>query len=206
MGLENKVNRKEKTGSERNEIRELIRRVRQGEQEAFSSLLERYRPLIEAAVYRFRSDDQFSLYEDDLRQEATVVFYHAILSFELEQDEVEFGLYAKICISNALVSQLRLQRKRVAEQAFPIADTVWNGEKSEDPSERLLERERAEALYAEIKRHLSVFEYRVWRYYMSGRTAKEIGMCVGKDEKSIANAIYRIRKKLRSALQSPFYE
>lgn len=206
MGLENKEKRKRKADSDRNEVRTLIHQIRLGDQEAFLTLLERYRPLIEASVYRFRSDDEFSLYEDDLRQEATVVFYHAILSFDTEQDEVEFGLYAKICISNALVSQLRLQRKRVAEQIVPLADTAWEGQETEDPSEKLLERERAEALYAEIKRHLSDFEYRVWEYYMSGRTAKEIGACMGKDEKSIANAIYRIRKKLRSALQSPFYE
>ena len=37
------------------------------------------------------------------------------------------------------------------------------------------------------------------RQYGSG--GREIGELVGKDEKSISNAVYRIRKKLRAALQ-----
>ncbi len=204
MGSERSENRRKEKDAERKQVQSLIQRVRMGEQEAFSVLLDRYRPLIEASVFRFRNDrneEKLPLHEDDLRQEATVVFYNSILSYDLEQNEVEFGLYAKICISNALVSQLRQQRKQRQAQSAELANANLGVGESEDPTEGILERERTEALYSVIRKHLSDFEYRVWHEYVAGRTAKEIGVRMGKDEKSISNAIYRIRKKLRAVLQ-----
>ena len=72
---------------------------------------------------------------------------------------------------------------------------------SEDPSDRFLEEERLKTLYSVIRKNLSDFEYNVWCMYMSGKTSKEIGKVLSKDEKSIGNAIYRIRKKIRGVLK-----
>ena len=52
------------------DVRELIISVRNGDENAFASLLEQYRPLIDASIARFNSDESFSLYREDLRQEA----------------------------------------------------------------------------------------------------------------------------------------
>lgn len=192
-------------GSEKQLVCELIKKVKSSNDEesqrAFEALLDRYEPLIKASVSRISEDDLARPFFDDLRQEATLVFFNAILTYDTEQTEVEFGLYAKICISNALISQLRSLKKRATE---PLPDKESDDlfvHGSEDPSENILEQERLKVLYSVIRKNLSAFEYRVWQYYISGRTAREIGILVGKDEKSIANAIYRIRKKLRLALQ-----
>lgn len=176
-----------------------IQRVRQGDQEAFSVLLARYAPLLQSQIKSFCSETD----AEDFRQEAMMAFYHAILAYDLEQSEVEFGLYAKICISNALISQMRIQRRREAEQlteAWNFESFMKGNEESDDPVARVLEQEREQVLYAVIRKNLSELEYRVWQLYMSGRTASEIGRLVGKDEKSVSNAIYRIRKKLRAVL------
>ena len=192
-------------GSENVSVRELILKVRESDsdegQRAFEELLRRYEPLIGASVARFSEDETARFFADDLRQEATVVFYNSILTYDTDQTEVEFGLYAKICISNALVSQLRMLRRRTAEPLTETESIDLFVHEAEDPSESILEQERVNALYSVIRENLSTFEYRVWRYFMSGLTAREIGMLVGKDEKSVSNAIYRIRKKLRAALQ-----
>lgn len=190
-------------GTDRKELLSLILSVREGDQEAFSILLDQYRPLIESLAARFSDEEKSQLHREDLRQEATVVFYHSILTYDVEQDEVDFGLYAKICISNALLSKLRLQKRQVSELSSDLfaEGELLEEEESEDPSFRILEEERIQALDAMIRRSLSGFEYRIWQLYMSGRTAKEIGRLVSKDEKSVTNAIYRIRKKLRARLQ-----
>lgn len=187
--------------SERAAEAEQLERVRNGEQEAFSELLAQYRPLIESSVSRFCTDWSDSAEREDLRQEATVGFYRAILSYDLEQTEVEFGLYAKICISNTLISQMRLRKRREAELLTESLSTDCFVHDSEDPAGRLLEQERVKALYSVIRKNLSDLEYCVWQYYMAGRTAAEIGRLVEKDEKSVSNAIYRIRKKLRALLR-----
>ena len=175
-----------------------IMSVREGSQESFSSLLERYRPLIEGAVSRFANDGITELAREDLRQEASLSFYQSILTYDPEQTEVEFGLYAKICINNALVSRMRKLKQRRPDEPLPEEIGDWQG--AGDPAEPVLEQERMDALYKRIRGVLSDYECRVWSLYMAGRSAKGIGEIVGKDEKSVTNAIYRIRKKLRAEL------
>lgn len=183
------------------EIKELILKVRNEDQEAFVELLNRYKPLIESSVYRFSSDEAFSRYRDDLYQEASVVFYNSILAYDLEQNEVEFGLFAKICIHNALVSQLRTLKKRADEPMEKISEKLLFTQCMEDPSVKILEQERLQALYSVIRKNLSDFEYAVWQSYFSGRSAADIASTFNTNEKSINNAIYRIRKKLRALLK-----
>ena len=193
--------------SEKQDLYALIRSVNAEDsasrQSAFEELLRRYEPLLASLVAKYSDTSDTGLCHEDLYQEATVAFYHSILAYDTEQTEVEFGLYAKICISNALVSQLRKWKHRPFEPLVESEHENFFVHESEDPSEGILEQERVQALYLVIRNRLSPLEYRIWRYYMSGRTAKEIGTMVGKDEKSVSNAVYRIRKKLRAVLQSP---
>ena len=183
------------------DVRKLILAVRGGDQSAFDALLDQYRPLIDASVARFSSDESFSLYCEDLKQEASVVFYNSILAYDLEQNEVEFGLFAKICIYNALVSFLRALKRRSAEPVAEIPQNLITVQDFEDPSARMLEQERLKSLYAVIRKNLSELEYKVWQLYISGRSAAEIAALLSTDEKSVNNAIYRIRKKLRAVLR-----
>lgn len=183
------------------DVRALILDVRGGDQNAFDTLLDQYRPLIDASVARFSSDESFSLYCEDLKQEASVVFYNSILAYDLEQTEVEFGLFAKICIYNALVSFLRALKRRSAEPVAEIPQNLITVQDFEDPSARMLEQERLKSLYAVIRKNLSELEYKVWQLYISGRSAAEIAALLSTDEKSVNNAIYRIRKKLRAVLR-----
>ena len=183
------------------DVRALILDVRGGDQNAFDTLLDQYRPLIDASVARFSSDESFSLYCEDLKQEASVVFYNSILAYDLEQTEVEFGLFAKICIYNALVSFLRALKRRSAEPVAEIPQNLITVQDFEDPSARMLEQERLKSLYAVIRKNLSELEYKVWQLYISGRSAADIAVLLSTDEKSVNNAIYRIRKKLRAVLR-----
>lgn len=182
------------------DIRELIIAVRNGDQSAFTSMLEQYKPLIDASVARFSSDEAFAIYSEDLKQEASLVFYNSILAYDLEQTEVEFGLFAKICIYNALVSVLRSLKRRSVEALAEIPEELISPQEFDDPSSRMLERERLESLYAVIRKNLSKLEYTVWKFYMSGMSASQIASKLCTDEKSINNAIYRIRRKLRERL------
>ncbi len=186
--------------SKNKEISNLISRVRGGSEGAFKKLFEMYYPLIEHSVSKVLADRQYQGHKEDLRQEATMVFYNSVLTYDMEQHEVEFGLYAKICISNALISQIRLLQKRKAERLSDDSDEGLFANDSEDPSIKVLEQESLRSLYSVIRRNLSKLEYDIWQYYISGMTAKQIGVIIGKDDKSVANAIYRIRKKLRALL------
>ena len=182
------------------QINTLVTQSRNGDQKAFAELVYKYDPLIESLVHKFYDENIVGLNKDDLRQEAVLKLYKAVLSFDIEQSEVEFGLYAKICISNALVSQIRLYKQKIAESLNEAAELNRELLESQDPVERILDEERVTALYSVIRGSLSPFEYKVWCLYVSGKPAKDIGQIVDVDEKSVNNAIYRIRKKLRERL------
>ncbi|MBE6556095.1 MAG: sigma-70 family RNA polymerase sigma factor [Ruminococcaceae bacterium] len=175
---------------------DLITRIRSGGQAAFASLLSEYEPLVRAEVARhatgLSSEDA-----EDLHQVALLALYRAAMGFDLAQKEVEFGLYAKICISNALASQLRALRRRTAELPLPDDFSIDAGE---DPASRVMEEEAAALLYGRIRSVLSPYECRVWNLYTMGYRSGEIARMLGKEPHSVENAVYRIRRKLRQTL------
>jgi RNA polymerase sporulation-specific sigma factor len=183
------------------EVKELILRVRSNDQDAFAQLIEQYRPLIESSVYLFSSDPSFSLYKDDLLQEASVGFYNSILAYDLEQTGVEFGLFAKICIRNALVSQLRALKKCSTASMEDIAEIPTTTIDTEDPLVRILEQERLKSLYTVIRKNLSDLEYKIWQMHTAGWSASDMALALKTNEKSVNNAVYRVRKKLRALLR-----
>lgn len=183
------------------DINSLILRVRNKDQEAFDILLEKYKPLLYSLVSKFTCDDLLKPHEEDLLQEATIVFYNAILAYDETQNQVEFGLYAHICLSNALISQVRNLNRRKVEHSAELSGSEIASSVYSDPADNILEEESIRQIYSVIKSNLSQYEYSIWSDYMRGKTAKDIGTSLGKSEKSVTNAIYRIRRKLRALLK-----
>lgn len=183
-----------------NIVNSLILKVRASNQAAFEELLELYSPLLSSFVTRFSVNNDNPQDAEDLRQELTVAFYNSILSFDVEQNEVSFGLYAKICMNNALVTQLRALKKRDEGTLVPLKDDEDGMEVvGDDDLERdLIERETVKELKTRIESLLSSFEIKVWRLYVAGCTSREMAQTLGKSEKSIDNAVFRIRRKLRA--------
>ena len=179
------------------QISDLITRVREKDQSAFPALLALYEPLVHAEVSR-HAVGLPPADAEDLRQVALLALYRAVLSFDLAQDEVKFGLYAKVCIANALVSQLRVINRCRAE----VSDLDRNfGDSGEgDPARRLMEQEALESLLSRIRTLLSPYENKVWALYVAGHSAREIASALGKDPHSVENAVYRIRQKLKKGL------
>ena len=187
------------------ETMELIVTAQKGDESAFEALLSRYEPLIDSMVKSLLDETASTTDEgDDLRQEATIGFYRALMKFDAEQCEVSFGLYAKICIRNLLFSYLRKQKA----QGHPILledEAVFEAHEdaASDLADQFAEEEAYAELYHKIRATLSAYENQIWWLYHSGRTAKEIAQLLDKNEKSIQNAIYRIRRKLRAEIPNP---
>ena len=191
----------------REAVCQLLLAIRAGDQNAFAQLYERYLPLIERLVARFSSSFVCAEDVEDFRQEAALALYQAALAYRLEQHEVEFGLFAKICITNRMIDKLRVHDRYVknevyAEDGGEAADCGAQLNSAQDPAAYLLDAEAVASINAKIDAHLSGYERRVFKLYLSGCSAREIAHVVMKDEKSVTNAIYRIRRKLKTLLQS----
>ena len=178
--------------------KELLARTAQGDEIAFTQLLERYAPLIRAAVSHFAPsfvtvEGTPRLSDENLEQEARLALYRAACSYDENRVNVTFGLYAKICIRNALISELRRVHPRKRETTKP---------KEELPAAAKLFTEtdgRTEALLRQTEALLSRYEISVFRLYLQGLPPRDIAKRLGKGEKSIYNALCRIRSKTGGA-------
>ncbi len=182
-------------------VRELILRAQEGSDEACRELRLKYRPLLEASVARFASADLTRQERADLLEEADRVFLGAISTYDCEQEAVDFGLYAKICLRNGLISEWRRMESRRRVLPVEDAETVLASHlSSDDPACRLMEEEGFRTLCRTVRTHLSAFENRVWWPYVTGVPVPDIARDLGCDERAVHNAIYRIRRKLRERI------
>ncbi len=182
-------------------VRELLLRAQNGSDEACRDLRARYRPLLESSIARFASSDLTWQERADLLEEADRIFLSAISTFDSEQEAVDFGLYAKICLRNGLISEWRRMESRRRVLPMEDADAVQASVPTEeDPARRLIEEESFHALCDTVRAQLSDLENRVWWSYVTGVPVAEIAQKIGRDERSVHNAIYRIRRKLREKI------
>lgn len=179
-------------------VRACILQAQAGSQDAYAALRTKYRPLLEASVARFVGAELTWQEHADMMEEAERIFLGAISSYDTEQDAVDFGLYAKICLRNGLISEWRRMEARRRTNALELSDMTPC--ETDDPAEQVIEEERFRRLCHTVRGHLSDFENRVWWQYVMGVSVSEIAVGLGCEEKSVHNAIYRIRRKLRTRL------
>lgn len=173
--------------------------AKEGCSDAFGRLLSSYSPLILASAKQFHSEALSpDIGVDDLIQEASIAFYNAVKGYE-EGRHTAFGLYAKICIRNAMISYVR--KNSVS------ASIVTDGEITEDscttdgePLEWLISVEETEALKHKMRSLLTEHEYKVLIYHICGKSASVTARELGVGEKSVYNALSRAKNKLKSLI------
>lgn len=178
--------------AEQQEVCRLIRAVQRGEPTAFDDLMACYAPLLKRMIVSFSKTTVLCEAEkEDLKQEAAIALYKAALGFDLSQTKVTFGLYAKICIRNRLVSAIRhRERKKRKEKADSLKEVSVSSEVGSSEGE-------VGSLLAEAGELLSHKEQTVLQLYSSGLSYKEISKELGCTLKSVDNALSRAKRKLK---------
>lgn len=181
----------------------LIERIKSGDSAGFELLREDYSALVTHEVSRFCENLTTSDY-DDIKQTAQIALYRAAMSYDTKQTNVSFGLYAKICIVNALLS-CRRKMNRADEYSDYSLDALESDNDSflpgsGDPSELLISKEEWGFTRDIINSALSKYENRVFDMYISGFSYSEIAARLSKTEKSVDNAMCRIKSKLKALL------
>ena len=102
-----------------------------------------------------------------------------------------------------LIHQVRILRKS-ASAARSKSKSESNAARGGvgDPLSELVSQTEAAALTARIRSALSPYENSIFEQYISGRSVKCISGNVGKTEKSVSNALYRIRVKIKGLLSN----
>ena len=181
--------------SENDNTESLILRYRDGDEDAFEELVHMYRPMIDGVIKRF------SLDVDETFSEACMGFYRAVSTYTLGQENVTFGLYAKICIERCLIDLIRKDGRDVSGRVDDGID-VDTIAVSDGIQSMLEHREQMTNFLKVAKNILSDFEYDVYRYWMLGYKTADIADAMGTTAKSVDNAKNRMLKKLRDSLSS----
>lgn len=175
------------------DVFEMIERARSGENSAFELLVKKYNSLLISMARKY-SDmcNTPSRQYDDFLQEAKMAFYNSVLTFNGENGAT-FGSYAKVCVRNRLVSCVRVLNSKKRQKRSNSKENY----DSENPQDALIVRELEKKLFSHAKDYLSAYEKKVFACYIAGERAKEISLKMSKSEKSVNNAIYRIKAKLK---------
>jgi len=145
---------------------------------------------------------------EDLIQEGMIGLLSAIRRFDPCMD-VSFRTYAVQCIRNrirsAIQSASRLKYtplncgvsfEDVLSQEPNTLHSALYDSFSRRTEEQVLAREREEEMLIDSSKLLSHFERDVLEMYLQGMSYKEIAERMGRAEKSIHNAVQRIRRKI----------
>lgn len=177
---------------------QLIAKIRNGDNSAFEELCEQYIALLDSLSRKYSamcSDDEGE--NDDFLQEAKMAFYKAASKYDLNQNKVTFGAFAKRCIANKLISCVRRANSKKRRKNKSVE--YVNNESLQDT---VIRHELGEKLISLAEASLSDYEMLIFKLYVSGKRAKEISARINRSEKSINNAIFRIRSKLKRQLIS----
>lgn len=177
-----------------NRISELLVPAKQGSEAAFKEINDRYHNMLVSLVDKYFSDckEQF----EDLMQEATIALYDAVRTFDVDQTNVTFGLYAKICVRNRLISfRRKMQTRQKAEMA-----RAKQSQTARLSERRSFDNEQLSRLFKIYSEELAPLERAVFPLYLQGQSYKDIASRLSIDEKSVGNAIYRMKRKLRKRL------
>ena len=175
-------------------INDLIILARERDEDAFAELVVRFTPMINKVIGSFSSE---AVSASELFSEACVGLHSAVRKYDLTQDKVTFGLYARVCVYNAVVDCIR--RSAGSDFLSEDADTVENLPDESSIENRIAARESLEFLLKSAERILSEYEYSVLMYHIRGYRTADIAKRLARPAKSVDNAKARIFKRLRDA-------
>ncbi|MBQ8174835.1 MAG: RNA polymerase sigma factor [Clostridia bacterium] len=187
-----------KVGQNAEELLAILSDIRAGNDHVFARLLDRYEALLRARVSAFGGSPTEA---EDAYQEACLALHRAALHY-YPQNDVTFGLYAKICVDNALKTKYRKDGRSAPMGGKRPPDFVPFEECRflTRFSDRMVEEENLEELLSLIHSELSPYERRVFELYINDVPCAEIAARLEKGEKSVRNAINRLLGKLRKKL------
>lgn len=169
----------------REKERELIGLAKSGDKRAFETLLLSYTNYVGYIVDTIC----WSLgeYREDFMQEGFLGLFRAVRSYDGLSSS--FSTYAFQCIKNSVISAKRkLEREAMTTEIEDIG-----GPSAE---ELVLDSESTRLLYEKMFERLSESEREILELYIDGMRPTEIALRLGKEKKSVDNALSRAKRKL----------
>ncbi len=183
---------------------EIINLINQGDKEAMDFLIDKYKDLVKrkSRAYYIKGADK-----EDLIQEGMIGLYKSIRDYK----QGSFYHFAELCVNRQIYTAIKNSTR---QKQWPLNyyisfanltkdetnENFYAAPKADNPEQLYLGRESRAYIEKKLRSELSRFEYRVLSLYLQGKSYKEISEIVTKDEKSVDNAIQRVRRKMTALL------
>lgn len=190
------------------EILVILNKFKQGNAQVLDELFENFKPMVSSISrgYFLVGGD-----EEDLLQEGMIGLYKAVQTYK-PSEKATFNTFAYLCVLRQVQTAVRnsLRQKRASVNVcFPITDQgmivvdeklnsgIYLLSEELNPEESLIENETKTELTKAIKQILSELEFEVLSLYLKGFSYHDISSKLEKDQKSIFNAVARMKEKLQ---------
>lgn len=201
------------------ELNALIKEAQHGDPTALESLLTQYKGLVRNRVSSLFIQGADS---DDILQEGMIGLYKAIHSFDPENGAA-FATYASTCIRNHVMDQAqkaardkhRMLNESVSLSAIGDGETTVTGDWADigersaepeslvpEPDDQLIAAELIRDLEKYIDSRCSSLEQAVLLGRLAGEDNDAIADRLGLSRRSVDNALYRARQKVRSFFEN----
>lgn len=140
---------------------------------------------------------------EDLLQEAMFGLLKAIREYD-QSREVSFRTFAEVCVKNRIrsaVTAAARDKHAPLNHSVPMEEQpLLEQDHQTDPEELFINREEEAERLKLLNEKLSPLEQHILSLYLHGFSYREIGEQVGRTDKSVDNAVQRIRRKVADHL------
>ncbi len=186
---------------------DVISRSRNGDKYAIDHIINKYKNLVRS---RARTYFLIGADKEDIVQEGMIGLYKAARDFKIEK-HVSFKAFAELCITRQIISAIKsaTRQKHIPLNSYislnkpffedeneqTLLDTLGQ-KKNSNPEDIVITKEHFESVEEKMFKVLSKFERKVLSLYLDGKGYTEIAKQMDKSEKSIDNALQRIKRKV----------
>ena len=184
---------------------EILSLAKTGDTQAVEFLLNKYKNFVKA---KSRTYFLIGAEKSDIIQEG---LYKAIKDYNPENGS-SFRSFADLCITRQIITAVKTatRLKHLPLNSYVSLNKNVDEENENtmieslleiqhpDPEEIMINKERLNHLEKQLNDALSKYEIEVLKGYIKGKSYQEISMDLKKTEKSIDNALQRIKKKISS--------
>ena len=169
---------------------ELVAECLEGNKDAFSEIIYRYKRLIYSVAYKFaRDNDEVN----DLAQEAFIKIYKSLSKYDCQY---KFSTWSVKVATNICLDHVR--RKKLKSVSLDEIENFTGSNNS--PEEYYLRKEKSQTLKNAIEELPEIYRVPILMYHQKGMSYKEIADSLGKPMSIIKNRIFRARHTLKESL------
>lgn len=191
---------------------ELVSVIQKGNNRIQEYILDKYKPLVKAkarAYFLIGAD------REDIIQEGMIGLYKAIRDYQPHKN-ASFHVFAELCINRQIITAIKAatRQKHIPLNSYVSLNKAVFEEESEqtymdllkdceifNPEALFIGQEDRISIERQMGKVLSEFETKVLAFYLQGKSYYEIAKIIQKPEKSIDNALQRVKKKVEKFLE-----